>query len=282
MAFFLKADELRIRRVRQRVRALVDLAGDTGEVGGVPGKWAMITLTYHYDTWEPDHIADFMKIIRSWSTRRKFRLCYCWVAELQRRGVIHYHVLIKLPKGVKLPKPDESGWWRHGSTGIEFVRLSGKRYLSKYYSKETQKRGQYPRGARICGAGGLPKTLRLWYSWLLCPHYVKCECDPQDRPQRCRGGYRIRGQDNFFVPTPYVATHDPKNRGVWIEQKGYERRLEDYNWPGANETYLSRQSFAGAVDKLYDIEFDKWHETLEYRNPFKDYSWAGSFDVANR
>jgi hypothetical protein len=47
-------------------------------------------------------------------------LAYAWVAELEKRGVIHYHIMIVVPPdlviGDDLPYPDEAVLWRYGST----------------------------------------------------------------------------------------------------------------------------------------------------------------------
>jgi hypothetical protein len=81
---------------------------------------AMLTLTYRdIDAFEPRHISQLLKHIRHWLRRRGHRFHYVWVAELQGRGALHYHVLVWLPRGLSLPKPDKQGWWRHGSTRIE-------------------------------------------------------------------------------------------------------------------------------------------------------------------
>lgn len=88
-------------------------------------KPAMVTLTYReVDAFEPLHITKLLKCIRSWLARRGRKLHYVWVAELQQRGALHYHLLIWLPRGLTLPKPDKQGWWPHGSTRIEWARTN--------------------------------------------------------------------------------------------------------------------------------------------------------------
>lgn len=55
----------------------------------------MLTLTYRdVDAFEPCHISLLIKHIRQWLLRRGYRMLYVWVAELQQRGALHYHVLI--------------------------------------------------------------------------------------------------------------------------------------------------------------------------------------------
>lgn len=77
-------------------------------------------------------------------------LAYLWVAETQERGVVHYHVLLLVERGTKIEKPDEAGWWNYGSSKIETAKTPY--YVCAYVGKEHQKKGQLPKGARVCGA----------------------------------------------------------------------------------------------------------------------------------
>ena len=201
---FLSTEEMRLRRLRQRVRAFVDLCGDNGQDGAAPGKWAILMLSYRgVGEWQPGHITAFVDCVKHWAERRGFKLPYCWVAEWQARGALHYHVLVKLPRGVTMPMADKQGWWKHGSTNVGWVRKSGKRYMAKYASKETQRQGSKERGLRLCGAGGLGREGRAWYRFLLCPRWVRHECNPSDYPRRVDGGYKLR--DGTYIPSPYTA-----------------------------------------------------------------------------
>jgi hypothetical protein len=109
----------------------------------------MMTLTYaDADGWQANHIRDFMSLVK-----RKLKGAlygYSWVCEVQERGAPHYHVLLMCKRGTRIPKPDEAGWWAHGSTKIETAR--SPHYLVSYTSngknKEYQKRG-LPKGARM-------------------------------------------------------------------------------------------------------------------------------------
>jgi hypothetical protein len=127
---------------------------------------AMLTLTYHgldYDTgqplpdfgWQPNHIRDFMKKLR-YALRDRL-LAYAWVAELQQRGAVHYHVLVLVRAGTPIPYPDQAGWWPHGSTRVETARTVF--YIMKYAQK-----GQF-----VDENGGylvFPKGLRLFSVWI--------------------------------------------------------------------------------------------------------------------
>ena len=55
---------------------------------------AMVTLTYrNIDDWRADDVSYFMRLVRQWCKRREIEVRYVWVAELQKRGAVHYHVV---------------------------------------------------------------------------------------------------------------------------------------------------------------------------------------------
>lgn len=257
---------MRLRRVRQRVRAFVDLAGDRGVEGSVPGRWAMVTLTYaEVNGWSPDDISTYLDCLRHWAGRRGFKLAYVWVAELQERGAVHYHVLAKLPKGITIPMPDKSGMWGHGISKVEWVRKTGKGYLAKYTSKETQKRGAFPRGCRLCGAGGLPAWARQWWTWLLSPQYVRKETTPADNVRRTRGGWRCAWG---FIPTPWVATPVPDLRGVLLSRKGEDCWARAGTEPFPAERYQVMERVRDVVTRYCEVMWRYGGEHL--RNPWQE------------
>jgi hypothetical protein len=97
--------------------------------------------------------------MRAWTTGdRDIPFRYVWVAELQKRGALHYHVAIWLPKRVQLPKFDKQGWWPHGSTQ-RLIAKNAVGYLMKYLSKISPFH-KFPKGVRIHGFGGLTQQAR--------------------------------------------------------------------------------------------------------------------------
>lgn len=150
------------------------------------GWCAMVTLTYKPGSrWHPRHIAEFTKRCRSYLGRRRARARYVWVLETTRAGVPHYHCLVWLPFGIKLPKPDVVGWWPHGLSQIQKAR-SALGYLAKYLSKGQD--DPLPRGSRLHGSGGLTAEGRRCRSWHLLPRYIRSKVTPEDRAKRCPGG----------------------------------------------------------------------------------------------
>lgn len=106
----------------------------------------MLGLTYRdWRDWKPNQIRDYIKKIRY---RLGDRLrAYAWVAELQQRGAVHYHVLLIVKKGTFIPKPDESGMWAFGSSNI--CTAKSVFYICSYVGKEYQKMGFFPKGLRM-------------------------------------------------------------------------------------------------------------------------------------
>lgn len=150
----------------------------------------MVTPTYAKDTWQPSHIRDYIQCVRVWMKRRTGQpLRYIWVAEIQNknnRGVIHYHALFFMPKGITMPKADKQGWWPHGSTRTEKA-VAPVRYVMKYASKFDSKKG-FPKGARTYGIGGLDKTFSRTRRWFNLPAFVKARASISDQWERAVGG----------------------------------------------------------------------------------------------
>lgn len=174
---------------------------------GVSAKWienlrgrfqrVMVTLTYRGDNsdWRSDHMTKYVNCVRNWYARLTGGepLRYLWVAELQERGVIHYHAVFWLRKGVTLPKADKRGWWAHGMTKTEkAIKPIG--YLMSYVSKiESKDIGSFPKGARLFGVGGLGKegaAIKRWVHW---PSYVQCNGAVGDAWKPRKGGGYMNG-----------------------------------------------------------------------------------------
>ena len=161
----------------------------------------MLTLTYAGTNrdWKPEHISRFLDGLRKWHYSRtgSKKLRYVWVAELQKRGVIHYHVLAWLDAGLTPPKPDQAwrnkgAWmapmWPHGMSN-RIKAIAPVAYIMKYASKGASE-GKFPRGARISGVGGLDEQGRGVRRWVLWPAYVQKNSDVMgDWKRRPGGGY---------------------------------------------------------------------------------------------
>lgn len=160
----------------------------------------MVTLTYRAPKddnrdWLPNHIRNYLTAVRNWYRRLTGKpLRYVWVAELQKRGVIHYHAVFWLHRGVTMPKADRRGWWPHGmSNTIKAHHPVG--YLMKYLSKIDQKNaGSFPHGCRLYGVGGLDKSGRDCKRWVLWPSYVRQNAAAGDAFKPAEGGGYVNAE----------------------------------------------------------------------------------------
>lgn len=163
-------EKARLTRMRRSITWASTLIQDA--LGPLRYRPAMLTLTYRdVQGSEACHVSELLNRIRGWLERRGRQLHYVWVAELQQRGALHYHVVIWLPKGLTLPKPDKQGWWPHGHTRIEWAR-NPIGYLIKYASKFDTKHS-LPKSTRLHGAGGFTATAKKIRRWLNLPTWLK-------------------------------------------------------------------------------------------------------------
>lgn len=132
-----------------------------------------VTLTYRPGVeWSGEHVADALRRCRMWLKRQTGeKLRYSWVAELQKRGAVHYHLIVYLPKRLSMPKWDKRGWWPHGFTNVQVCR-SGVGYLMKYVSKASPFHN-FPKGMRLYGIGGLNDQARSIRSWRNLPQWAR-------------------------------------------------------------------------------------------------------------
>lgn len=171
----------------------------------------MVTLTYKgVDDWRPKQVTEFIRKVKRHLGAAL--LGYFWVAEMQERGAVHYHVIFVVRKGTRLPKPDEEGYWTYGMTRIERVQHVYA-YLSKYLQKDEQK-ASYPKGIRIFGFSifVLQDWVRRWRlpKWLqdkLNVSIWKAQDDAERikliqlrKFKKVKGGYQA---DDIFFSSPY-------------------------------------------------------------------------------
>lgn len=192
-------------------------------------KPAMLTLTYRdIDGFKPLHISELIKRIRQWLDRRGHTMRYVWVAELQRRGALHYHVLLWLPRGLTLPKPDKQGWWPHGSTRIEWAR-NAIGYLCKYISK-FDSLGYIPKGARLHGSGGHDEFAKQIRQWVNLPTWLKSLAGVESRYLRVKGVGLVERSTGVHVPSPWWVSFSG-NRLVATRLFTYPTALRDVAGP---------------------------------------------------
>lgn len=198
----------RLRRMKQNVITSARLSVQEAEQGGFRGRWAMLTLTYREDVrWVACQVRELLTSLRNYASRCGFKARYVWVLELTQRGRPHYHVLVWLPKGRSLPKPDKQGWWKHGFTKIEWAR-NAIGYLAKYASKgDDYDLHKLPSGARMSGNGGLGLDSRIELRWWKLPLWVREVWTTITDVARIKGGY-VNRQDGEFLASRFLVVFE--------------------------------------------------------------------------
>lgn len=211
-------EKLKINRAAQRIKRMRTAVGHAArllhfdahsELSAQRWNKKFLTLTYRdRDGWRPGHFSKFRDALRQWCKRRKVKCRFVWVAELQERGAIHYHVVVWLPKGKFLPFADAKGWWPHGATNIKTAQ-SPISYIAKYASKTTADSVHgYPRGARMHGAGGLDPESRRHIRYWQAPFWVRDALSGRADIRKVQGGYmnKFTGE---FLPSPWRVCIGP-------------------------------------------------------------------------
>ena len=193
--------EARLKRMKCGVLTAGRLMQQEASQGGFRFRIAMLTLTYRPDAeWDRRHVTQAIKSVREYLRRRRYPCRYVWVLENTQAGKPHFHVLFWLPRGLTLPKPDKRGWWPHGLTRIEWAR-SALGYLAKYASKGTE--GEFPKGARLHGNGGLSAAGRAERAWWRAPVWVREVMAIEDQPRPAPGGGWVAKRTGEWLPSPW-------------------------------------------------------------------------------
>lgn len=196
----------RVSRMRRRVSAWADCVREAADQAET--EMLMVTLTYRQPVdWRPRHISGFI----AWARRHWEIKAYAWVGELQRRGAVHYHVLLLVAKPYSRLQPDRMGGWTHGHTRVERARTPF--YVLKYAQKGADDdENKFPRGMRIFSVwvsrGLLDRLsaaarerwrLSVWPAWV---RDIAREHGSGVSVQRAPGG-GVRVGDKYY-PSPYV------------------------------------------------------------------------------
>lgn len=175
--------ERRVKRLKRSVWASGHLHG-VPKAGHRPAVCWFVTLTYKgVDDWKANHMSKALWAYRNWCKSKRVDCRYTWVGELQKRGAVHYHLLVWLPHGVTMPQWDRptrkahgrerAPFWSHGMTNTQKAK-AGVGYLMKYLSKLGELT-IFPKGIRLYGIGGLDLVARSVRSWLNLPEWAKAE-----------------------------------------------------------------------------------------------------------
>lgn len=150
--------KMRLGRMSRRVHAWsTALKSAAHDLKG--SRHLLITLTYRPGVdWAPGQIRAFMLGLRKYLKKRL--LAYAWVAELTKKGRVHYHIQLEF-KG-NLPDLVLKSLWQYGFYKVtackhEFYLVAhSKRAGGK---KAYQKRDEYPLGIRMFAVWVSPALL---------------------------------------------------------------------------------------------------------------------------
>jgi len=180
---------------------------------------AMLTLTYRPDVdWAPGQVSGVVRHIRQWLARKGHDMRFVWVQEFTKKGRPHYHMLLWLPLGLTIPKPDKQRWWPHGMTKIEWAR-NAVGYIAKYASKGDAL-VQPARGARMHGNGGLTGEALIEQRWWRLPGWLRHDVKPSDGVRRAvtgTGGGFVNPDTGEVYRSPWVVFF--KGGSVFIERR---------------------------------------------------------------
>jgi len=210
----------RVARLKKAVWASGHLHGLT-QAGERPAVCWFVTLTYRgVDDWRADHVSDALQRYRLWCRRKGIPCRYTWVAELQQRGAVHYHLLVWLPVGVTMPQWDRrlpcgrDAFWPHGMTNTQRAK-AGVGYLMKYLSKLGEFH-KFPKGLRLYGVGGLDHQARAVRRWLNLPSWAQCGAGVGDVVARVRGGVVLASGE--LLRSPWKVRRVPSGLLIQADQ----------------------------------------------------------------
>lgn len=190
----------RLKRLKRTVLNTARMLESRADAGHY--YWVMVTLTYApAHKWDPKHVSGFIDSVRKYlrCSHNVTKLHYTWVMELQKRGAPHYHVLLRLPVGVRIPKPDNAGWWFLGHTNTEKARHAIG-YLAKYASKgDALGHHEFPKGARLHGASQLEGDEGAFRRWWNLPVWVRESIGFVCHVTRVAGGVMVTRTGHFLA-----------------------------------------------------------------------------------
>lgn len=135
----------------------------------------MITLTIRkVEDYSPGMIRDYVKKLKRQLGKKLYG--FAWVAEMQKRGAVHYHMMVCVEKYTRIKIPDKSGMWSWGMSRIETARTPF--YLCVYIGKERQKDlSSYPKSCRVYSVSyRLPEgQTKAYYELLKQKHRLEKE-----------------------------------------------------------------------------------------------------------
>ena len=197
--------EMHSRRLRRMRARILRSSNMLQHVGRTPYAYTLTHRDRGRTAWRSHEISRLLERLRLKFNRRPRNgrpLRYVWVAELQRDGTPHYHLILwDLPR-LHL---DTMGFWPHGMSRCDGSARNGAAYAVAYagkLEKTQQKRDAFPRGLRISGSGGLTKTDLDNIRRASLPKWAQ---DMGGARRSARLGGRIISDDGDILRSPYYV-----------------------------------------------------------------------------
>lgn len=190
-----------------------------------------LTLTYKAaHMHQARDLSKFLKRVRAQIQRLYPGVPFPYLSSLDRAerdstldGMLHYHLVLWLPRGFRLEHDRLARWWSHGSTWTE--RCRNLRNWVCYITKATS--AVFPAGARLYGYGGLDLAGKYavgrsgWPVWLtrLIPY--------GEHARRMVGGGWVHMETGAWFESPWQWT--PRGirlkagSGWWIGHPAFKR-----------------------------------------------------------
>lgn len=228
----------RFQRMKKCLKSFVKVVDHVRVSEKIDVDYIAITLTYRdIDEYRTTDIRSYMNALSMWCRRNNVKIYgYAWCLEFQKRGVAHYHVLLAVNQGAKIPKPDQS-YWPAGLSQVKRMSRVGAGYLAKYMSKIDVEEYRYiqaflqQRGItklrlwavvmrdndmkELYRAAKIPAWLQMLNVYLFQKPYIY----DAKRSKWCIEGVEISGQVEFVNGVVVISS--------WLEYRGKRCTLDE-------------------------------------------------------
>lgn len=210
----------RRKRVLHLKRKLAKTTKEHQRIAKSHGFYAIaLTLTYGVGAMPSGKdVSTFLDKLRARLKRLGKPLLYTWVLECKR--VCHYHLMVWLPRGMRLDSVVLARWWTHGHAQAEACQSPFR--WSRYMAKSETKL-HLPPGQRLFGCGGLDEVGEDAVRQACLPRWLQQVLPAFSRPRRCPGGGWVDILTGELFLSPYVWT----SRGiVWRPESASRTPLD--------------------------------------------------------
>lgn len=191
------------KRVQRLKRRLSTFVKEHSRMAKKHGLYAVaLTLTYRPGD-EPSgkHVSSLLDKLRAKLKRMTKPLLYVWT--LERSAAYHYHLMIWLPRGMRLEQKQLMRWWPHGFSDAEACRSTFR--WAKYIGKSETKEG-VAKGLRLFGAGGLDTEGQDAVRFAGLPRWLQTLLPVLSRPRRIPKVGWVDMLTGELFACPYVWT----------------------------------------------------------------------------